>query len=531
MELWAARKGMWGSRSPSAGPLLAPHEEEQNSLCQRAPTSGHASQGPERPSAHAQLLKGLPVGGWKERPESYILFGAVWGGQAWREMRGKEDLVPLEKSVTFRASQDGLSAALKGTAGAGLGFALQAGKGRQGEVATWGQRKASEDPAMAALFSRCLEPVGFLQSVHSLGLGLVAQLQGSATPEERAFVSRQLELLEQELAEGPGLLEDGELGACEDCVAGVFAQLCLAAWAGPPHAPREAELFLLAVARDRLERRLLGLWRRVQGNAVVALQRPLLAQAVERHRPRRPHMARLCHKLNAVLGAGLVCLLCEAGLTQRSPAALLKVWDARVGALHLRAQEALQLCARYFREQAQQDLEQALAAEAPPEPAELAAGLLRTLERDYDWLRWAVLAWQGDGEGREVLAQGSFVAGRAPSGLRAVACYAESPSALDKARTRQLIGDVEWKLPNPPPEVYASLEAEPARASGYLAGRMLQKLAEGLGPGVTVLVVPGKLAVKSGFPPAASLLHEYRHRLAAAQSASSSWSARGAPGA
>ncbi|KAL8191475.1 UNVERIFIED_CONTAM: hypothetical protein K2H54_073868 [Gekko kuhli] len=379
-------------------------------------------------------------------------------------------------------------------------------------------------PGMAAaLFSRCLEPVAFLQSLHSLGLGLVAQLQGSATPEERAFVGRELELLEQELAGGPGLLEgEGEgLGACEDCVAGVFGHLCLAVRAGPPHAPRETELFLQACARDKLERRLLSLWRLVQGSAVVALRRPLLEQAVERHRPRRPQMARLCHKLNAVVGAGLLCLLSEAGLTKRNPALLLGVWDARVGVLHQRMKEALARCAHYFREQAQEDLDRAVGAAPPLAPAELVAGLLRELEGNYDWLRWAAMAWQGEGgegeegEGEGVLAQGNFVASRGPSGLRAVACYGESPSALDKACTHRLIGELEWKLPNPPPEVYASLEAEPARAAGYLARRMLQKLAEGLGPGVTLLVVPGKLAMKSTFPPASSLLHEYRHRLAA----------------
>lgn len=374
---------------------------------------------------------------------------------------------------------------------------------------------------MAALFSQCLEPVGFLQSLHSLGLGLVAQLQGSpadATPEERAFVCRELERLEQELAEGPGLLEEkeGGLGACEDCVAGVFGQLCLAVRAGAPYAPRERELFLQACAQDKLERRLLTLWRLVQGQAVVAQRHPLLEQAVERHRPRRPQMAQLCHKLNAVVGAGLLCLLCEAGLTQRNPALLLGVWDARVGALHGRMKEALARCAQYFREQAREDLDRAVGRGGSP--AELAASVLRQLEENYDWLRWAVMCWQGEaGEGspEEVLAQGRFVASQAPSGLHVVACYGESPSALDRARTHRLIGELEWKLPNPPPEVYASLEAEPARASGYLACRMLQKLAEGLGPGVTLLVVPGKLALKSNFPPASSLLHEYRHRLAA----------------
>lgn len=374
---------------------------------------------------------------------------------------------------------------------------------------------------MAAWFWRCLEPVGFLQSVQALGLGLVAQLQGSASAEERAFVCRALEQLEQELAGGPGLLEEAELGACEDGVAGAFGQLCLAVRAGPAEAARETELFLEACGQERLERRLLTVWRLVQGSAVVARRRPLLEQAVEQHRPRRPQMARLCHKLNGVVGAGLLCLLCQAGLTRRNPALLLGVWDARVGALHQRMKEALARCAHAFRQQAREDVEEALAATeaTATAPPELAGGVLRKLEENYDWLRWAVMAWQGPQEEEEerpegVLAQGRFVAGRAPSGLQVVACYGESPSALDKARTHRLIGELEWKLPNPPPEVYARLEAEPAHASDYLARRMLQKLAEGLGPDVTLLVVPGKLAMKSNFPPASSLLHEYHHRLA-----------------
>ncbi|XP_039204110.1 uncharacterized protein LOC120310117 [Crotalus tigris] len=372
-----------------------------------------------------------------------------------------------------------------------------------------------------ALFSQCLEPVGFLQSLRSLALGVVSHLQGgAATAEELAFVRREVELLERELAAGPGLLEDGELDVCEDSVAAAFGQLCLAVRAAPPAARLETELFAQSCARDKLERRLLCLWRRLQGNAVLTLQRPLLEQAVQRHRPRRPQMALFCQKLNAVLGAGLLCLLCQAGLAKRDPALLLGVWDQRVAALHRRMKEALGQCKGYFREQAQEDVERALEQAAPPDPAELAASVLRKLEQNYDWLCWAVMAWRAEGEaegeagGGEVLAQGSFVTARGAAGLRLVACYRESPSALDRARTNQLIGELEWKLPNPPPEVYASLEAEPARARGYLARRMLQKLAEGLGPGVTVLVVPGKLETKSSFPLAASLLHEYHHRLA-----------------
>ncbi|CAM2095328.1 unnamed protein product [Caretta caretta] len=176
---------------------------------------------------------------------------------------------------------------------------------------------------------------------------------------------------------------------------------------------------------------------------------------------------------------------CRAGLTGRDGALLLARWAGRVGALHQRMKEAVAQCAAYFQGQEQEDLAGGLAPAPRPGPAEVAARVLKKLEKNFDWLRWAV-----------------------------VACYSESPSSLDKGRTHQLIGELEWKLPNPPPEVYASLEAEPAQARGYLAQRMLQKLGEGLGPSVTVHVVPGKLEMRSNFPPAACLLHEYRHRLA-----------------
>ncbi|XP_026577408.1 uncharacterized protein LOC113450431 [Pseudonaja textilis] len=389
-----------------------------------------------------------------------------------------------------------------------------------GAQSRWKLARARPTGRGMALFSQCLEPVGFLQSLRSLALGVVSHLQGSATAEELAFVRKEVELLERELAAGPGLLEDGGLDACEDCVAAAFGQLCLAVRAAPPAAPLETELFVQGCMRDKLERRLLVLWRRLQGNAVLSLQRPLLEQAVQRHRPRRPEMALFCQKLNAVLGAGLLCLLCQAGLAKRDSALLMGVWDPRVAALHKRMKEALGQCKGYFRQQAQEDVERALEQAAPPDPAELATSLLRQLEQNYDWLCWAVMAWWSEGEvegevgSGEVLAQGSFVSAHTATGLHLVACYQESPLALDRARTNQLIGELEWKLPNPPPEVYASLEAEPARARGYLARRMLQKLAEGLGPGVTLLVVPGKLEMKSSFPLAASLLHEYHHRLA-----------------
>ncbi|MGH0138577.1 UNVERIFIED_CONTAM: hypothetical protein FKN15_072999 [Acipenser sinensis] len=101
-----------------------------------------------------------------------------------------------------------------------------------------------------------------------------------------------------------------------------------------------------------------------------------------------------------------------------------------------------------------------------------------------------------------------------PSGLQVVACYSGAPSSLDKGRIHQLIMDLEWKIPNPPPEVYATIEAEPHYARTYLASRMLNKLEEGLDKGVSVHVVPGKMEMKCNFPQACFFLYEYKHRLA-----------------
>ncbi|KAF7649162.1 hypothetical protein LDENG_00145800 [Lucifuga dentata] len=95
-----------------------------------------------------------------------------------------------------------------------------------------------------------------------------------------------------------------------------------------------------------------------------------------------------------------------------------------------------------------------------------------------------------------------------------MACYRDTPTSLDKSRIHQLIVDLEWKIPNPPPEVYAAIEEDPGRARRYLASRMLQKLQEGLGAGVAVHVVPGRMEMKCNFPPASYYLYEYKHRLA-----------------
>ncbi|CAB1328850.1 unnamed protein product [Coregonus sp. 'balchen'] len=95
-----------------------------------------------------------------------------------------------------------------------------------------------------------------------------------------------------------------------------------------------------------------------------------------------------------------------------------------------------------------------------------------------------------------------------------VACYRDTPTSLDKSRIHQLIVDLEWKIPNPPPEVYVSIEEDPGKARCYMASRMLKKLQERLGSAVDVHVVPDKMEIKCNFPQASYYLYEYKHRLA-----------------
>lgn len=252
-------------------------------------------------------------------------------------------------------------------------------------------------------------------------------------------------------------------------------------------------------------------------------------------------------------------------MTGRDQALLMKTWSDRMGALYRKMKTTGSRCTGYFLEQAKEDIrqqvQQALCDGKPPE--EQAEGILKTLERNYDWLRWAVMvhpaaaAWKEEeavltaapaagketpretsetgkevegGEGKEpdttitststttVAPPNNFLSvcpsGPSPPNPHVVACYRDTPSSLDKARIHQLIVDLEWKIPNPPPEVYAALEDEPEKARLYLASRMLRKLREGLGAGVAVHVVPGKMEMRCNFPPASYYLYEYKHRLA-----------------
>lgn len=185
-------------------------------------------------------------------------------------------------------------------------------------------------------------------------------------------------------------------------------------------------------------------------------------------------------------------------------------------------------CLGYFLEQAEEDIRQdlleAVQNRAPPDEA--AASILKILEKNYDWLRWAVMLHPATGpmedtmdeeekeETEEPQLNNFLSVASEPPVPHVVACYRDTPTSLDKSRIHQLIVDLEWKIPNPPPEVYASIEEDPGRARRYLASRMLKKLQEGLGSGVAVHVVPGRMEMKCNFPPASYYIYEYKHRLA-----------------
>ena len=205
-------------------------------------------------------------------------------------------------------------------------------------------------------------------------------------------------------------------------------------------------------------------------------------------------------------------------------------------------------CLGYFLEQAEGDIRlqlyEAVQNRAPPEEA--ATGILKTLEKNYDWLRWAVMLHpavgpledeqdEQDKETEEEKEEAPVeqppnnllsVASDAPT-PHVVACYRDTPTSLDKSRIHQLIVDLEWKIPNPPPEVYASIEDDPGRARRYLASRMLKKLQEGLGSGVAVHVVPGRMEMKCNFPQASYYLYEYKHRLASGTVCVFGWKGNG----
>lgn len=236
-------------------------------------------------------------------------------------------------------------------------------------------------------------------------------------------------------------------------------------------------------------------------------------------------------QVNFVLGTGLLCLFIEASLTGRDQALLMKNWSERMAVLYRKMKTTGGLCSGYFREQAEEDVKkQILEIQFNTHtPEEQAAEILKTLERNYDWLHWAVMVHPPVGSWKESLAEGKDEEQSSQPGLGSeqfisvcsevpnsniVACYRDTPSSLDKARIHQLIVDLEWKIPNPPPEVYAAIEEDPGKARLYLANRMLKKLQEGLGTSVAIHVVPGKMEMKCNFPQASYYEYEYKHRLA-----------------
>ncbi|XP_075449393.1 uncharacterized protein LOC142490858 [Ascaphus truei] len=366
-----------------------------------------------------------------------------------------------------------------------------------------------------ALFGKVWEPVGYLQSVSSVVVGIMAQIQGSATADEMEFVKKNLESIDRELAAGKGLMRDADVTRCEDDITVVYQQLTTVIRAGKPHTGQEKEVFLQYMQDYKIERQLNALYNRLLGVSVLADQTTLLQQVIQEHHPRRWEIIAFCQKVNFVLGTGLLSLFVHGSLTGRDVQLMMSRWKDKMAVLYRRMETASGDCAAYFKDQAQEDVEKFLPANEMHTDLEKASGILKTLEKNYDWLRWAVMvSHPASKEPGEVLVKGSYISVRGECGSQVVACYSESPVSLDKGKTHQLIGELEWKLPNPPPDVYANIEADPGYGKRYLAQRMLQKLAEGLGNGVTIHTVPGKLQMSGNFPQASFVLYEYKHRIA-----------------
>lgn len=380
------------------------------------------------------------------------------------------------------------------------------------------------------MFGKVLEPVGYMQTVRVLVQGICSYLGGSATQEETELAKKNLDHIDQELgATSYGLLKDQEVHQLENDLAVVYYQLGTAVRAQSDFTKKETEVFLQYVQDYRLERQLTALYNRLMGVSALTDQPPLLEEVILSRKPKRWELSEFCVKINFVLGTGLLCLFTQASLTGRDQALLIKSWSDRMGALYRKMKNTGGRCLGYFLEQAEEDIRQQLqeAVHNRLPPDEAAASILKTLEKNYDWLRWAVMLHPavgpkeeeeegGENEGEATERQpGNLlsVASEAPI-PHVVACYRDTPTTLDKSRIHQLIVDLEWKIPNPPPEVYASIEEDPGRARRYLASRMLKKLQEGLGSGVAVHVVPGRMEMKCNFPQASYYLYEYKHRLA-----------------
>ncbi|CAL8267316.1 unnamed protein product [Lota lota] len=379
-----------------------------------------------------------------------------------------------------------------------------------------------------AMFGKVLEPVGYMQTMRVLVQGICSYLGGGATQEEAALARKNLDYIDQELGAGnQGLFCDKEVHELEGDLAVVYYQLGAAVRAEPEFTQREKEVFLQYMTDNRLERQLTALHARLMGVTVLTQQPPLLEELVQNQRPKRWELREFCVKINFVLGTGLLCLLTQASLTGRDQALLIRTWSERMGALYRCMKTTGGRCSGYFLEQAEEDVRSQLnaAQENRATPDVAAATILDALEKNYDWLRWAVMLHPSYQKGEEPVGEEEGVpAERQPKHFlslaseapcpHVVACFRDTPALLDKSRIHQLIVDLEWKIPNPPPEVYAAIEKDPGRAQRYLAARMLSKLQEGLGAGVAVHVVPGRMEMKCNFPPASYYLYEYKHRLA-----------------
>ncbi|XP_051782152.1 uncharacterized protein LOC114650736 [Erpetoichthys calabaricus] len=377
-----------------------------------------------------------------------------------------------------------------------------------------------------ALFGKVLEPVGYMQTMRALVLGICSFLDGSAKVDEIDFVKKNLDLIDRELGTGQGLLKDAEVHSFEDDVVVVYYQLGAVIRAEREHTKTETEVFLRYVSEYRLERQLTALYNRLMGVSVLTNQPTLLDNIVRDYQPKRWEMREFCEKVNFVLGTGLLCLFTQASLTGRDQALLIKTWSEKMGALYKKMKAVSCQCAGYFQEQAKADVSRLLQVGKKRETLweEQASTILKTLEKNYDWLRWAVMIHkesrkveeekQNEQPDVEKSTSKNFICVGDSSGEQVVVCYRDTPSSLDKSRIHQLIVDLEWKIPNPPPDVYATIEADPMYARSYLASRMQQKLEEGLGENVLVHVVPDKMEVKCNFPQASFFQYEYKHRLA-----------------
>ncbi|CAK6968507.1 uncharacterized protein LOC121907358 [Scomber scombrus] len=393
-----------------------------------------------------------------------------------------------------------------------------------------------------AMFGKVLEPVGYMQTVRVLVQGICSYLGGSATAEETELAKKNLDHIDQELgASGHGLLDDQEVHRLEDDLAVVYYQLGTAVRAQTDFTKKETEVFLQYVQDYRLERQLTALYNRLMGVSALTDQPTLLEELILNRKPKRWELREFCVKVNFVLGTGLLCLFTQASLTGRDQPLLMKTWSDRMGALYRKMKNMGCRCLGYFLEQAEEDVRQQLneAVQNRQPPEEAASGILKTLEKNYDWLRWAVMLHPAPGPMEDEKDEGTqdekdekdekeekegnpdeqqrnnflSVTSEAPI-PHVMVCYRDTPTSLDKSRIHQLIQDLEWKIPNPPPEVYAAIEEDPGRARRYLASRMLLKLQEGLGSAVAVHVVPGRMEMRCNFPPASYYLYEYKHRLA-----------------